>query len=191
MFVRVLESYENSTELFKPPKIKRPVRLSLWRTGLFVQGDLNEAYLPGLTAVARLAQRPARPLLRAKFPTRIHRAARPFEVNDDTETMLSALESVSLRSRQFDLVDSGPERITARSAGHFVAFTDLDLGVAFAIAIQANSHFPAAEPLSLYDRVRGHIEILNVEALAPTACGAAPPFRCARVRHDAHDQEPE
>jgi hypothetical protein len=156
----------------------------------FVRCELNEAYLPGLTAVTWLAQRPARLLLRAKFPTRIHRPARPFEVNDDTEAMLSALESVPLRSRYFDLVDSGPKRIAVRSAGQFVAFADLDLGVAFAIGIQAHFHFPAADALSLYDRVRRHIEILNVEALAP-ATSAAPPFRGGCVRHDTHEQEPE
>jgi hypothetical protein len=104
--------------------------------------------------------------------------------------MLAAVEAVSLHGWHLDFIDPGPERITARAAGNLVSFSDLDLGVAFSIGLRAYPNLPAADALSLEERVRSHVKVLNNEAIA-SATQAAPIFSRARIGHDAYDQEPE
>jgi hypothetical protein len=79
--------------------------------------------------------------------------------------MLAPLKPISLQGPKLNLVDAGPEGVVALG-NHVVTFSDLDLGFAVPIALQADSHSPAPDAIALHQRVRRHIEVLNPDAIA-------------------------
>jgi hypothetical protein len=95
-------------------------------------------------------------------PSGVDFSPRPFEVNLDVEAMFVATEAVSFRRTQIYLIDSGAE-IDAPSLGDDIAaFADRDFGLAFAVTVELNLHFPGSNPLPFDHRVRGHIQILDL-----------------------------
>jgi hypothetical protein len=101
----------------------------------------------------------------AKLPVRVYGPARTFEVHDDAEAVVAAAQAVSLRGLHLYLVDAGPEIVT-RPADEIVALANFNIGLAWAITLQADFHDPGANALSLDNRIRRHVQILNSNPLA-------------------------
>jgi hypothetical protein len=86
--------------------------------------------------------------------------------------MLSAAKRIPLVWANINIIDAGPER-DAVSGDHVIPVANLNLGVAFAVAVEADLHPPHPYPLALYHGVRRHVEVLNPDAIAPTAAAPA------------------
>jgi hypothetical protein len=122
-------------------------------------------------AVVGLAQRPAGSLARAELAVGVDLPARAFEIDDDIEAMLAAAQTIPFGRPHLNFIHARPKSVT-RPADKVVPLANFDIGLAWAISLQPDSHDPGTDALSLYDRIGGHVEILNRNAVAPATRAA-------------------
>jgi hypothetical protein len=130
------------------------------------------------SAVAGLAQRPRRSLLRAKTAICINSTSCATKIDNDIEAVFPALETVACGRLNIDLIHAGAERQVPLLTGQIVAFTNRNFGFAFAVSVQKKAYFPASNPLSLDDRVGRYVEILDSYSVSAPAFKPAPISFC-------------
>jgi hypothetical protein len=139
-------------------------------------------------AVFGLAHGPHGFLRRAKTALGVDSLAGAVEIDLDVETVLAAAHAEIIRYRYGNFIDSGPEIEATQTADAGVAFTNGDFGFSIATTVETDAHFPLSYALAFDQRVRRHIEILNLQAVAAAASDAAANVRCQGCRHQVHEQ---
>jgi hypothetical protein len=105
---------------------------------------------------------------------RIHGPSGPFDVSDYPKAMLTAVKSVATGRFDLNIVYARSQPPQLRAPGDLIvgSLSDLQLGLAFAVAVYLQADAPFPDSLPLADRVRPHIEVENLDAMTAVASDA-------------------
>ncbi|MGZ9271689.1 MAG: hypothetical protein ACXW6T_21405 [Candidatus Binatia bacterium] len=139
-------------------------------------------------AIAGLAHAPHGTLARAETARGVDLLARAVEVYLDIETVFAASMAEALNGGNLELIHTRAHSKIPGLTDDVVALADDNIGFAFAPALEIDAYLPGANPLALDNRIRRHIEILNIYAIAALATAAAPavPIRRHRFWRNVH-----
>ncbi|MGZ9242157.1 MAG: hypothetical protein ACXW6K_16890 [Candidatus Binatia bacterium] len=139
-------------------------------------------------AIASLAHAPHGTLAGAKAARGVDLLARAVEVYLDIETVFAASMAEALNGGNLELIHTRAHSKIPGLTDDVVALADDNIGFAFARALEIDAYLPGANPLALDNRIRRHIEVLNIYAIAALATAAAPavPIRRHRFWRNVH-----
>jgi hypothetical protein len=142
----------------------------------------------GPTAVCRFAHRPHNPLGSAETAVGVDLMARAFNVDLHVQTGVAAKAKV-FTSRYFNLIYAGAQLETPSVPDDMIAFADNDIRFAIVPPVKTKAHPPGPDALALNHRIGGHVEILDLNAIAAAAVAV---FRQGfrRRLHQQRDQTP-
>ncbi|MGZ8490238.1 MAG: hypothetical protein ACXWW4_17035, partial [Candidatus Binatia bacterium] len=115
-------------------------------------------------AIASLAHAPHGTLAGAKAARGVDLLARAVEVYLDIETVFAASMAEALNGGNLELIHTRAHSKIPGLTDDVVALADDNIGFAFAPALEIDAYLPGANPLALDNRIRRHIEILNIYA---------------------------
>ena len=93
-------------------------------------------------------------MVSAKSAICVHFPPRSFEIYDDIEAMLSAVEAVSFSGLNLDFVNSRTQAVCSFATDRIAAFPNGDFCIAFTVAFELDAHFPAPNALPLDNWIR-------------------------------------
>ena len=139
-------------------------------------------------AIARFAHAPHGTLASAKAARGVDLLARAVEVYLNIETVFAAGVAEALNGGNLELIHARAHIEIPGMTDDVIALTDQNIGFAIAPAFEIDAYLPCANPLAFDNRVRRHIEILNIYAITALATAAAPavPIRRHRFWRSVH-----
>jgi hypothetical protein len=129
--------------------------------------------------------------MRAKPPGRVDISPGSFQVDLNVETVFAAPEAVTLRRTEIYFVHARSDHNSPGIRDDITAFADFDFGFALTITVEAQAHFPGSDSRSFDDRIRGHIQVFNSQAIATATGVTAAVVGSGSVRHHIHQENIE